>query len=60
MTRADLALMFGSLLAAIDRARRVGDDARVLDLRWHIAAMGAEVRELLALVWWELEAMGRG
>ena len=50
MTRRDLALMFGSLLNGIDRARRVGDEARVFDLRWHIAAMGAHVWELLLLV----------
>lgn len=60
MTRADLALMFGSLLDALDRARRVGDEARVLDLRWHIEAMGAHVWELLLLVIDDCAAMAAG
>jgi hypothetical protein len=41
--RSDLALMFASLLHAIDRARRVGDTVRVRDLRWHLAALWAHV-----------------
>ena len=56
MTRRDLALMFGSLLNGIDRARRVGDEARVLDLRWHLASLWAHVWELLTMVWEECAA----
>ena len=60
MTRRDLALMFGSLLNGIDRARRVGDAERVRDLRWHLAVMGAHVWELLLLVIEDCAAMAAG
>lgn len=60
MTRRDLALMFGSLLNGIDRARRVGDVERARDLRWHLAALWAHVWELLTMVREECAAMAAG
>lgn len=50
MTRRDLAMMFASLLHGIDRARRVGDEARMFDLRWHLAVLWAHVGDLLTMV----------
>ncbi len=60
MTRPDLALMFASLLGALDRARRVGDEARVRDLRWHLAVLWAHVGELLTMVCEECAAWAAG
>lgn len=57
MIRRDLALMFASILHALDRARRVGDEARVLDLQWHLAVLWAHVGELLTMVTDECAAM---
>jgi len=50
MARSDLALMFASLLHGINRARRMGDEPRMFDLRWHLAALWAHVGELLTTV----------
>jgi hypothetical protein len=58
--RSDLALMFASLLHAIDRARRVGDEARVHDMQWHLAALWAHVGELLTMVCEECAAWAAG
>jgi hypothetical protein len=58
--RSDLAMMFASLLGALDRARRTGDTVRVRDLRWHLAALWAHVGELLTMVCEECAAWAAG
>ena len=50
MIRRDLAAMLAGLLAALDRARALGDVARVRWLRGHLATMWAHVGELLTMV----------
>lgn len=60
MIRADLAMMFASILGALDRARRVGDEARMFDLQWHLAALWAHVGELLTMVCEECAAWAAG
>ena len=60
MIRSDLALMFASLLHAIDRAQRAGDEPRMFDLQWHLAALWAHVGELLTMVMEECAAWAAG
>lgn len=58
--RHDLATLLACVLRALDRARAVGDAARVRVLAGHVAAMGAAAVEVMLCVTDECAAMAAG